>query len=702
MNRVQWVCMIACMAVFGMTAATTAQGAKPGPADLAMVGERIYDAVKRPINSEQAVRLLAAMKPDGTFPDVPYDDTGPGNWRAASHLSHVLTLARWYSSLGPDAPEKNRARDAVFRGIDFWNGKDYRNSNWWWNVIGVPGTLSQIYILMDKEIEGSRRDKGLEIIARGKLSMTGANLADVVSISIRRGILEKNVDLVSQAVGMMADEIKITLDEGIQPDFSFYQHGALPYNHGYGAVFLSNCSELANVVRGTAFEFPPEKIELLSRLIIDGNQWMIRCGTKDYGATGRGITRRAGDSSSAGYLAPVVRDMLMLGTGHDPEFRNILARLGGDSSAPLVGNRHFWRGDLMTHHRPGYYMSAKMVSNRIFNTDGPSNEEGLKSHHLSDGCTYIMRTGMEYHDIFPVWNWMKVPGTTVRITPSLEGGVRFKGTRAFAGGVSDGRYGCAAFDMERSGLIARKSWFFFDDEVVCLGAGIGCAKTDTVVTTLNQCFLRGDVNVSRMGKRTTVQKGSHGLDGVEWISHDGIVYLFPGHANVRLSNMPQTGTWWDINHTHSKDAVTRDVFTLWLDHGMSPSNARYAYIIAPNLAPADVGKYHADPPVEILSNEPAIQAVRHKKLGITGIVFYEKGRVAVGNNLAVEADTACMLLVRENSGGMEISASNPANEGLRLTVRAGDPSRLASFQPVVFDLPDGPRAGMSLTKTVKR
>jgi hypothetical protein len=64
------------------------------------------------VNPSEAAALLAAMKPDGTFPDVPYDDTGPGNWRAASHLSHVLTLARWYSSLGPDAPEKTRARDA--------------------------------------------------------------------------------------------------------------------------------------------------------------------------------------------------------------------------------------------------------------------------------------------------------------------------------------------------------------------------------------------------------------------------------------------------------------------------------------------------------------------------------------------------------------------------------------------------------------
>jgi hypothetical protein len=38
--------MIACMASFGMAMKATAQGAKPGPADLAVIGERIYDASK--------------------------------------------------------------------------------------------------------------------------------------------------------------------------------------------------------------------------------------------------------------------------------------------------------------------------------------------------------------------------------------------------------------------------------------------------------------------------------------------------------------------------------------------------------------------------------------------------------------------------------------------------------------------------------
>ena len=151
----------------------------------------------------------------------------------------------------------------------------------------------------------------------------------------------------------------------------------------------------------------------------------------------------------------------------------------------------------MTHHRPDYYASARMHSTRIANTDGPANSEGLLSHHLADGCFVLMRSGREYRDIYGVWDWQKIPGTTVRQEPELKGSPRRMGTTDFVGGVSDGDYGLAACDFERNGLTAKKSWFFFDEGVVCLGAGISAAPGGAVVTTLNQCNLDGDVLLTK-------------------------------------------------------------------------------------------------------------------------------------------------------------------------------------------------------------
>jgi chondroitin AC lyase len=389
--------------------------------------------------------------------------------------------------------------------------------------------------------------------------------------------------------------------------------------------------------------------------------------------------------------------MLSLNTGHAPEFRNLLSRLEGDANVPPVGNRHFWRADYMAHHRAGYFASARMFSDRLFNTDGPANDEGLKSHHLSDGSTCIMRSGREYFDIFPVWDWGKIPGTTVKLTPGLEGEVRVKGTRPFAGGVSDGRYGCAAFDLERNGLFARKAWFFFDDEMVCLGAGIRCDDPFPVVTTLNQCFLNGGVTVSSGGRAHTLSPGSRTLEKVSWAYHDSIAYIFPSPQRVHLANGPRTGSWWEINHVYPRDPVTKNVFTLWLDHGASPRNANYSYIVAPALKYAEIDQYSTPPPVEIISNEPNLQAVRHRGIGITGIVLYEPGKLTIGEGITLEADRPCLLLVREEGRRMEISAANPENKGLRLTVRIGNAKR-QSVETIVFDLPEGEYAGMSVRK----
>ncbi len=684
---------------FFLLSGAAAWSAEPSPGDLDTLRQRMTSAMIRSANPERGGVILAAMRSDGTFPDVPYDNTEPGNWRAAAHLSHVHALAAWYASLGPAAPDRARLREAVFRSLDFWLEKDYRNSNWWWNEIGVPGRLSSIYLLLDRELEGLRRSKGLKIIARAQLRMTGANLVDLAAITIRRGVVEGDIALVSRAVGMIADEIKITTGEGIQPDFSFHQHGALLYNHGYGAVFLSNCTELAVLVANTAFAFPGEKIELISRMVLDGNQWMMRYGARDYGATGRGISRVSGNTPSAAYLAPIIRNLLETGTGRDSEFRNLLSRLEGDPSAPLVGNRHFWRGDYMAHHRPGFFASARMFSDRLFNTDGAHNQEGLKSHHLADGCTYIMRTGREYHDIFPVWDWRKIPGTTVALDSALTGRVNIKGTRAFAGGVSDGRYGCAAFDLERKGLNARKAWFFFDEAVVCLGAGIRDNSGGPVITTLNQSFLTGEVTVSRSGNPSRIERGSRVLDGVRWVHQDSTAYIFPEPARVHLENETRTGAWWDINHVHSKDPVSREVFTLWLDHGTTPADAGYAYIVAPGLGLRETERYAAASPVRILANERAVQAVQHRSAGITGAAFYSPGRLRVGDSLSVSLDRPCMLLVRESEDRLEITASNPVNTGMRLTVLVEENG---ASESVVFDFPDGDYAGMSVTRMLSR
>ena len=97
---------------------------------------------------------------------------------------------------------------------------------------------------------------------------------------------------------------------------------------------------------------------------------------------------------------------------------------------------------------------------------------------------------------------------------------------------------------------AKKAWFFFDNEVVCLGSGINSTSYAPVYTTINQCLL-DDKNIllSQNKQQTTIKKGEFSYDSPDWVLHNGIGYIFPQGGRIFLCNQQQTGSWYDINHT---------------------------------------------------------------------------------------------------------------------------------------------------------
>jgi chondroitin AC lyase len=555
-----------------------------------------------------------------------------------------------------------------------------------------------LLLLLDDDLSDEQRAAGLKILRRAKIGMTGQNLVWVTEITAGRGLLERNADLTARAYARIAEEVRVSLSEGIQPDFSFHQHGPCVYNHGYGAAFITDCSKLAAQLDGTSFAFPPEKIDLLSHLILDGTQWMTRNDATDFGAEGREITRR-GQSSS--HLAAAAEYMLQLKTGREDEFRALAARAEGRADAPpLVGNRHFWRGDYMVHHRPKYYASARMHSTRLANTDGPANSEGLLSHHLADGCFVLMQTGREYRDIFGVWDWQQIPGTTVRQKPELSGSPRRMGTTEFVGGVSDGTYGLAACDLEREGLTAKKSWFFFDDEVVCLGAGISDSAGDPVVTTLNQCRLNGDVLAASADGARILDRGEHVLDKSRWLWHDSAGYVFLEPAEIHLQNDARSGSWHASNHRYPDRQETLDLLTARIDHGAEPRAASYGYVVVPAIGRDQAAGYAARLPVRVLANSEQLQAVAHDGLRLVGAALYQPGKVEIRPGRSLQVDKPCLLLAQEQDGRLTVTVANPENKAVvvRATIVAAD-GQTASKELVV-DLPDGYDAGSSVTRTI--
>ncbi|MHB1034809.1 MAG: polysaccharide lyase 8 family protein [Pirellulales bacterium] len=648
----------------------------------------------------RARRLVRALQPDGLWPDVDYTDRDPASWKPSAHARNLVTLAKAYRAPGQDLAGNAELLAKIRTAFDAWVRLDPRCPNWWYNEIGVPMMIGDFAILMGDDLSAPQRAAAVEILKRSKWARwTGQNLVWGTSVQIVRGCLEDSPAVVREAYDRMYREIRIAADgeEGVQADYSFHQHGALLYSGGYGAGFSLNSSYFIELADGTSLVPPPEARRILESYLLDGQQWMIRGRVFDYGVTGRELTRPGKNAAS---LATAAERMARLGGPRAAEMAAFARRLSGKGTeTPISGNRHFWRSDYMAHHRAGYFASVRMFSTRLLSTDGFINGENKKSHHLADGANLLYRTGEEYRDIFPVWDWLRVPGTTCQQnTPLVPREVNHRGATTFVGGVSDGVCGAAAMHLATGKLEARKAWFFFDDVYACLGAGISCPTDNAVLTSVNQCRLAGPVTIS--GQNDPMPEGERQLSGPAWVHHDSVGYVFPRPAAVHVARRAQTGAWSDIGVGSSK-RIGLDVFSLWLDHGARPDGAGYEYVVLPGIDAKTTADRAASLPVVILANTPKLQAVSDRRSNRIGAVFAAPAALESQPRIAV--DQPCLVLASRAGNTMRIAVSNPENKPLTVEVEIGlaldgAETTAAGNSRVRFDLPGGLDAGRSVVR----
>lgn len=346
----------------------------------------------------------------------------------------------------------------------------------------------------------------------------------------------------------------------------------------------------------------------------------------------------------------------------------------------------------------------------------PYNSEGLLNHHYADGSNFISRTGQEYYNIWPVYDWQKIPGTTVVQKPSLppETEIQKRGLTEFVGAVTNGKIGAAVFDFKCliDPLAAKKSWFFFEDEYVCLGTGINYSGDLPVVTTINQSLSVGNVVAMKGSGRSVINKGENRIENVKWILHDEIAYIFPEPADLFLSDKAQTGSWYRINQQSDspKDEISMEVFKIWMDHGRRPSNAGYSYIVVPSVSEEELSSVNAEKNIEILANTADIQAVRHNILNVCQIVFFRAGEIQVTPGMNIRMDSPGLIMVRmEGKNIKEISVSDPSRSlgrihfsaSVRIDKRGNDYKAVwdeaKGLTEISVDLPQGVYAGQSVT-----
>ena len=473
----------------------------------------------------------------------------------------------------------------------------------------------------------------------------------------------------------------VTSGDGWYADGSFIFHYNIPYTGSYGQELMENISILVKLLAGSTWQITDPEISNLYGWITNGFAPLMYKGAMMDMVRGRAIASSSSDQSKVG--AKVIESIRSVATFAPTDIATQLLAFA-DSPQVAAGQYHFPSMDRVAAHRNGFSFGLSMSSTRVggyeINTTSPTN---LKGWYTGAGVTYLYLGNPDTQYMDTYWattDYYHLPGTTADLSATPDYAVT---DQNWVGGAQVGKaYGVAGMSEHPAGteLYAKKSWFMLDDEIVCLGAGINCATTGQVDTTVENRKL-GKTGVTTFNIADTVYSLSAPAvwanpvtvttgTGATWCALQGVGgYYFPsGASNLEAQFTSDSGSWKTINPTDSDSATYTDNYLkLLFKHGANPTAAKYAYVILPNRTASSVKAYAANPDVAILSNtEPTsttagIQAVKSQILGVVAANFWSKtaGPDNGGTIDFISVSKQCSVIVKETYNSISVGVADP-------------------------------------------
>ena len=716
--------------------------------DVQVLADNVFGQLTAsPPSASTVVEDLALLKADGSFSDVNYTDTTNASWLAFTHVNRLHDLAVAYAAPSSSYYGNATLKAGLTNAYNYWVSKDLTHPNWWFNQIGVPDSLSETMMVLQKAnaLPSGNFQAAAAIVDRAlpsQGSLSATNLVWTAYATRNEGILRyldptasamtkaSAVTLVQNSFNKIGSTIKLTTSDGVNNDYSFHAHGPMLYNGGYGQAWLGDTARIAAQATGTSFGIPSANVRLVIDYVLNGDQFMTRGATYDMVTTGRDWSR-TGQSTFALNIRDSIGQLLAL----DPTYRTVeltafknrleYANTNGtaDLANTAVGNRQYRTSDYMAQQRKAYLVSVKTTSTRTSLPEA-TNGENRKGGYGYDGLNLIYRTGNEYKEVMPVWDWYRLPGTTSERGVGGVGGAYNilvdggRGATAVAGGASDGSVGTTAYKFSHFNVSANKSYFLFDKGEVGLGNSIRQTTANTaggvVGTNVNQTLLKGSVVYSTAaGQSTTIGSGQTVTPaGLRWVNHNSIGYFFlTPVSNATIRTTTQSGSWYDINHgDYSSATITKNLFAIDLSHGTLPTGGTYLYAVIPGLAAGGMDAYLATNPFTLLRNDAVAHAVTDNSAGLTEANFYASGAITLQPGVTltqINASQASSVLLQQADLTLTMSVDSPENWAgaivFDLTGRYTGASAVydatANQTRFTFAMPSGTAAGSTVTQT---
>ncbi|MFV0362457.1 MAG: polysaccharide lyase 8 family protein [Suipraeoptans sp.] len=518
-------------------------------------------------------------------------------------------------------------------------------------------------------------------------------------------------------------------DDGFHPDGSFIQHHFFAYTGAYGKSLLSILAGLMYAFHDEeCLQLDQEKEQFVFDVVHKAYEPLIYQGNFMDIVRGRDLSRHYQEDNIAGrhcirsicYLANIMtgenqkRTRAMLkewlrnnGTREilfkdeharaeyfiQPSLVEVVEEIERDTVSPrgeLVGNYQFGPMCKTVHLSKGFGMALSMYSKTLACYEY-LNGESNKCWHVNDGVTYLYTADANQYngDFYASVDMQRLPGITV--DRSLE---RYtdpyycwylpesKNVYAFAGGATLGDFGITGLQYRGQGngkerdLEVKKSWFMFDDAVVCLGSGITSTTGNEIETIIDNKKLKKNMSneITMMDMSTkkcdsltgeeTVHKTSFlHLTGNAGAASD-IGYYFPEDVQIKLLCEQREGTWNDAK-VNPNNKRTNNYATYWIAHGKYPKDATYKYVILPGKSVAEMEVYEEKQEISICECSNQAHAVFHNRLDILGIHFWNKESYTCQG---ITCDTQASVMVKRENQLMQIAVADPTKTDVMINI----------------------------------
>ncbi len=660
-----------------------------------------------------------------------------GQW-CASYFERIYGMAQAYVN-GNCRTDKNL--NAINKALDWmyqyaYNPDTKATGNWWYWEIGAALPLVRTLLLMDDYMNATTKANCLKALARFvKLpKYTYANRSWTGYTALYAAILRKDVDQVKKCIEELLqcfEYASMNSDrDGFFEDGSFIQHKYTPYITGYGGNYLSEMTSIIYSLQGTELALDQTYVDRFFDIFFDSYAPMMYQGNVFAGCFGRGGLGGY-DPNKVGctWMAYIMKIAHLANEEDQASLNNLMASIftanpnygaAAYLNPPAVKNYRafqakFEAGELDGSEATGaYLMTASdrviektetyaaivcMSSTRIYRYEAINGANGW-GWYLGDGVLYV--TPKSHKDTYNSYfkylsNKQLLPGITTtsaeRVAMVYDVDSNPFGAYDIVGGVSDNaanpRYSMAYMhfgadkkaESYKNGvedLDLNKVWFFFDNEIVCLGSGI-TSTTDSDIFTImdnryigtNSCQIYTSAN-----KSLPIKNNSQVLSGLSWMHFNNFGgYYFPEATDVDFK----------------KDATGETGFVRFtLNHGKRPTDATYAYVMLPDMAKGNVAQYSENPDIEILSNTKLISAVREKKLGMTGIAFWQGGQKITVSGVSMTAADACAVMLTEGkNNAYTLSVSEPTQLRSNVTLTLDGVWKVAGNDHITVKTVDG-------------